>query len=44
MRVWEDHFNWARAALGLQAIQHLGNEAGLPEQDDLTRMKLMYGG
>lgn len=40
---WASHFNNARAASAFK-VQHLGNEAGLPEMTDLARMKLMYGG
>lgn len=33
---WEDHFKFARAA-SAHAVQHLGNEASLPSEDDISR-------
>jgi sugar/nucleoside kinase (ribokinase family) len=35
---WEQHFQFARAAATYK-IQHLGNEAGLPTQADITAVK-----
>ncbi|WP_082733777.1 sugar kinase [Polycladidibacter hongkongensis] len=38
---WEDHFKLARAA-SAHAIQHLGNESSLPDQDDIRIAQAAY--
>ena len=38
---WAAHFDFARAASAFK-IQHLGNEAGLPSQADIARMRALY--
>jgi sugar/nucleoside kinase (ribokinase family) len=38
---WSDHFHFARGASAYK-IQHLGNEAGLPTREDVTRMIKLY--
>jgi sugar/nucleoside kinase (ribokinase family) len=38
---WKDHLTFARAASAYK-IQHLGNEAGLPSQQDVRRMMELY--
>ena len=38
---WATHFDFARAASAFK-IQHLGNEAGLPSQADIARMRALY--
>ena len=40
---WSEHLHFARAASAFK-IQHLGNEAGLPSQQDVRRMMELYGG
>jgi sulfofructose kinase len=38
---WADHFDFARAASAFK-VQKLGNEAGLPTQDDIAEMRRLY--
>ena len=38
---WRSHFEFARAASAFK-IQNLGNEAGLPSQADVARMRALY--
>ena len=38
---WADHFDFARAASAFK-VQHLGNEAGLPAQEDIAEMRRLY--
>jgi len=40
---WEEHFQLARAA-STHAIQHLGNEASLPDLDDITAVRAAFTG
>ncbi len=40
--LWAEHFHFARGASAFK-IQHLGNEAGLPDQADVARMIGLYG-
>lgn len=39
---WAEHFDFARAA-SAHKIQHLGNEAGLPSQDDIAAARKRFG-
>jgi sugar/nucleoside kinase (ribokinase family) len=41
-RTWESHFRFARAASAYK-IQHLGNEAGLPNRDDIDDIRRRFG-
>ena len=41
-RPWREHFIFARAA-SAYAIQHLGNEASLPNRDDVLRTQELFG-
>ena len=38
---WSEHFHFARGASAYK-IQHLGNEAGLPSQEDVAEMIKLY--
>ncbi len=38
---WREHFEFARAA-SAHKIQHLGNEAGLPDQEDVARARAAF--
>jgi sugar/nucleoside kinase (ribokinase family) len=38
---WAEHFTFARAA-SAHKIQHLGNEAGLPQVEDVERVLMAY--
>jgi sugar/nucleoside kinase (ribokinase family) len=40
---WAVHFDYARAASAFK-VQHLGNEAGLPSEDDISATRLKFGG
>jgi len=39
---WESHFRFARAAAA-HKVQHLGNEAGLPDLADIARIRKVFG-
>ena len=40
---WQDHFDFARVASAFK-IQHLGNEAGLPTQQDIVETRARFSG
>jgi sulfofructose kinase len=39
---WREHFDFARAASAYK-VQHLGNEAGLPNHADIAEVRAAYG-